>query len=206
LVYRNAYFPMLRGDPPQPRYHHRQWEPDGVYTPTPPRTPSRSLGRSLPKGWLVAGGLFLLFLVYVVVMAFTFPSEFKYDGVAYPVDTNNTVHMAAVHRAVQQLTLLMADNVCLACPHANVALQCIVWNDGAVWLNPVVTERSDDEIAGYELPFMGENTDRKLVHRSAHLIVRHDGDVLEKVTGGAAHCVDFSWELFDGTHGILSLP
>lgn len=177
-----------------------------MYSPTPPRGHSQSLWRSIPRKWLLAEALLFLFIIYVIVMALTFPQEFHYDGVAYPVDVNSTLHMAAVNRAVQQLTLLMADNICLACPHANVALQCIVWNDGAVWLNPVVTERSEDEIEGYELPFMGATKDRKLVHRSAHLVVRHDEDVMEKVTGGAAHCVDYSWELFDGTHGILSLP
>jgi peptide deformylase len=144
--------------------------------------------------------------VFVVLSAVWFRDGLQYDGIAHPVDMTNSFHRSRLRQTVTLLTLLMGDNVCLACPHQNVALQCIVWHDGTVWINPEVVERSDEEIAGYETPFMGDDEDKRLVHRSASLVVKHDDNVLEKVTGGAAHCVDFSIGLFDGSRGILALP
>ena len=162
--------------------------------------------RNIPLMWKVAGTVLVTFIAFVVVSAILTRDELQYDGIAHPVDMSNSLHRMRLRQTVQMLTLMMADNVCLACPHERVALQCIVWNDGTVWTNPVVIKRSEEEIAGYEIPFMGTDEDRRLVQQSAYLEVVHDGDILEKVTGGAAHCVDFSIGLFDGSTGILALP
>jgi peptide deformylase len=150
----------------------------------------------------VISGCILLALLVVVSYLRT---DFIYDGVAFPVDTSDSRQLALVKQTAQMLTMLMADNLCLACPHNRVALQCIVWNDGAVWLNPVVLERSDGDIAGYETPFMADESERRLVHRAASLTIRHDDDVIEVVTGGAAHCAQFCLDLFDGTHGVTGI-
>jgi hypothetical protein len=138
-----------------------------------------------------------LLLLAVTIRVFV-GGTYVYAGVAFHVDPGDARQEAALRVAVGMLKTAMDKNVCLSCPHSGTALRCIVWNDGRVWLNPVVTVRSEHTTEGYETPFNAGASERRLVKRAAWLTVMHDGDTEERVVDGEAHCLEACLELFDG--------
>ncbi len=140
-------------------------------------------------------------IAVVTVLRYVSFGGYAYTGVAFEVRIGNSRDEAVLRTSVEQLKKVMVENVCLSCPHVGVALQCIVWNDGRVWTNPVILERSAEESEGYETAYSDNSalSEPKLTRRAASLRVRHDSGKVEDLEGGEAHCLAHCMELFYGT-------
>jgi peptide deformylase len=173
-----------------------QTTPSGVYEGRPFR-------RRLVRMLLLTA---LLFTVGVIV-ALKEASDFAYGGVAFPVDLYNGFHVPALQQAVVSLaTAMTADDVCVTCPEVGVALQCIMWNNGTLWLNPVVLSESREESTGFERSSMDNGAKPKRVRRPSVVLVRFNGSSQAEVTGVEAHCIGHAIELFDGALWVRNTP
>lgn len=124
--------------------------------------------------------------------------DLTFVSTARAVDLANDREVARVQQAVAYLSQQFDENtVCLACPHANLALRCIVWPDGGVYYNPEVLERGGG-IKGIEYSELHPEVGGVVKTRSERILVRHTGRVRAELRDNQAACVEHMLDVFDG--------
>ena len=116
------------------------------------------------------------------------------------ITPGSIVDMRYVEQAVQTLVPIMSKegDICAGCQHADVALRCLVWANGTVWMNPVIISRTGS-ISGYEFEFGSDVKDlsnRRLRHRAESIQVDHEDAQNVSVIGAEAVCIQHVDESF----------
>jgi peptide deformylase len=142
--------------------------------------------------------LLLLFATYAGMRDYTF------NGVAFALDLSDAHQVDLLNKAVAILRVrLTADDVCLTGPDAGFALQCVVWANGDLWLNPEIRESSAELSSGYESSSFAADDTPRLVERSDELIIRFNDTLEQKIRGANAHCIGHALEIFHMGSAIL---
>lgn len=161
--------------------------------------------RKRTRGIIVttAFGVCVCFALVFAMSALSSDGEYAFDTFARPVNPLRYSDARYVESAVKRLllqfqTLEHADAICLSCPYVGVALQCIVWPNGTVWLNPEVAARLGT-IVGMESRFGAAQGDTLVMAtRAKEIVVHHSYGAIATVTDGEAACVEYMIDLFAG--------
>jgi hypothetical protein len=185
-----SYGTVYSVTPPLAEYAHTPDKP--THSHRPHRNPCSSTRIALASVICTLG---LSAVAYVSV------SDYSFNGVAFEVGSTHYFQEIALQHAVRTLTEQMqAEDVCGNGPEAGVALQCIMWNNGTLWVNPRILESSTDMSSGFETSVLDRTDTPRLVSRPTAVLVAFNGTQQQWVYGKEAHCIGHAIAVFNGLY------